>query len=142
MTSLTVLQVSAGSWKARAAPQDAQKELSLPSHSIITECQTQLGSRQMTISRILEQQKALSQDLSEDKKARHISPTWQDVDLLESVSKSLGPPLDFTDALSGDYISVSCVKPVLHLFNSELLQEQDEDTELTKKLKKDVGLHQ
>lgn len=127
------------SWKARAALEEAQKELNLPSHSLITECQTRWGSRQMTISRILEQQKALAQVLSQDKKARHLTPTWQDIDVLESVSKSLGQLLDFTDALSGeDYVSVSCVKPVLHLFNTELLQGQDEDTDLTKKLIKEM----
>jgi len=54
--------------------------------------------------------------LSADKKVRHLIPTWQDLDVLESVSNSLGPMLDFTDALSGDeYVSVSFVKPVLQL---------------------------
>ncbi|KAJ4947212.1 hypothetical protein JOQ06_009250 [Pogonophryne albipinna] len=96
------------SWKARSALEKAQKELNLPSHSLITECQTRWGSRQMMISRILEQQKALSQVLSVDKKLRHLIPNWQDIDVLESVSKSLGPLLEFTDALSGeDYVSVS-----------------------------------
>ncbi|XP_057691298.1 E3 SUMO-protein ligase ZBED1-like [Corythoichthys intestinalis] len=127
------------SWKARAALEDAQKELNLPSHSLITECQTRWGSRQMMISRILEQQRALAQVLSKDKKTRHLIPTWQDIDVLESVSKSLDPLLDFTDALSGeDYISISCLKPVLHLFNTQLLQGQDEETDLTKKLKKEM----
>lgn len=70
------------------------------------------------ISRILEQQKASTRVLSEDNKARHLIPTWQTIDVLESVSKKLGPLLDFTDALSGeDYVNVSYVKPVLQLFN-------------------------
>lgn len=73
----------------------------------------------MMISRILEQQQALTQVLSADKKLRHLIPTWQDIDVLESVRKSLSPMLDFTDALSGDeYVSVSFVKPVLQLFNT------------------------
>ncbi|XP_057700429.1 E3 SUMO-protein ligase ZBED1-like isoform X1 [Corythoichthys intestinalis] len=106
---------------------------------LAVECQTRWGSRQMMISRILEQQRALAQVLSKDKKTRHLIPTWQDIDVLESVSKSLGPLLDFTDALSGeDYISISCLKPVLHLFNTQLLQGQDEETDLTKKLKKEM----
>ncbi|KAJ4947029.1 hypothetical protein JOQ06_009071 [Pogonophryne albipinna] len=96
------------SWKARSALEKAQKELNLPSHSLITECQTRWGSRQMMISRILEQQKALSQVLSVDKKLRHLIPNWQDIDVLESVSKSLGPLLEFTDALSGeDYVKAA-----------------------------------
>ncbi|XP_033931087.1 E3 SUMO-protein ligase ZBED1-like [Pseudochaenichthys georgianus] len=118
---------------------EAQKELNLPSHFLITECQTRWGSRQMMISRILEQQKALSQVLSVDKKLRHLIPNWQDIDVLESVSKSLGPLLEFTDALSGeDYVSVSYVKPVLHLFNSSMLLMREEDTDLSKKLKKEM----
>ncbi|KAI2644978.1 zinc finger BED domain-containing 1-like protein [Labeo rohita] len=125
------------SWKASDALAKVQKELSLPSHCLISECQTRWGSRQMMISRILEQQQALTQVLSADKKLRHLIPTWQDIDVLESVSKSLGPMLDFTDALSGDeYVSVSFVKPVLQLFNTSLLEMREEDTDLTKNIKK------
>lgn len=91
----------------------------------------------MMISRILEQQQALTQVLSADKKLRHLIPTWQDIDVLESVSKSLGPMLDFTDALSGDeYVNVIFVKPVLQLFNTSLLEMREEDTDLTKNIKK------
>lgn len=125
------------SWKASDALTKVQKELNLPSHCLISECQTRWGSRQMMISRILEQQQALTQVLSADKKLRHLIPTWQDIDVLESVSKSLGPMLDFTDALSGDeYVSVSFVKPVLQLFNTSLLEMREEDTDLTKNIKK------
>ncbi|XP_056119514.1 E3 SUMO-protein ligase ZBED1-like [Rhinichthys klamathensis goyatoka] len=127
------------SWKASDALAKVQKELNLPSHCLISECQTRWGSRQMMISRILEQQQALTQVLSADKKVRHLIPTWQDIDVLESVSKSLGPLLDFTDALSGDeYVSVSFVKPVLQLFNTSLLEMQEEDTDLTKNIKKKI----
>lgn len=55
-----------------------------------------------------DQQEALTL-LSADKKTRHLSPTWQDMDVLESVSSSLSPLLDFSD-----YVWVSCLKPVLH----------------------------
>lgn len=100
------------SWKVIGALEKAQKELNLPEQSLISECQTRWGSRQIMISRILEQQKALTQVLSEDKATRHLILTWQDLNSLESVSKTLGPLLDFTDALSGkDYVSVSYVKP-------------------------------
>lgn len=89
------------------------------------------------ISRILEQQQALTQVLSADKKLQHLIPTWQDIDVLESVSKSLGPMLDFTDALSVDeYVSVSFVKPVIQLLNTSLLEMREENTDLTKNIKK------
>lgn len=55
--------------------------------------------------------------------------------VLEAVSKALGLLLEFTDALS---VTVSCLKPNLHLFSSELLQEKDEDSDLTKTIKTSV----
>lgn len=58
---------------------------------------------------------------------------------MESVHKALNPLVDFTDALSDEtYVSVSCVKPVLQLFNEEVLKPGDDDTELTKAIKTTV----
>ncbi|XP_049421792.1 E3 SUMO-protein ligase ZBED1-like [Epinephelus fuscoguttatus] len=89
------------------------------------------------IDRILEQQKALAEVLSDDRNTWHLILGNQDLDLLESVSKALGPLLEFTDALSGeDYVSVSHLKPVLSLFNTTLLTPKEDDTDLTKSLKK------
>ena len=60
-------------------------------------------------------------------------PTWQDLDVLESTNKAVKSLQEFTDALSGEsYVSVSYIKPVLHLFQTSLLQPEEEDTELTK----------
>lgn len=59
--------------------------------------------------------------------------------LLESMSKALGPLMEFTDALSGEeYVSVSYVKPVLHLFNNDALSQQDGDTELTEAIREGI----
>ena len=97
----------------------AQHELNLPEHSLITESPTRWGSRQKMIGRVLEQSKALSQVLSKDKKTRHLVPTWQDTDVLESINNALGPLQEFTDALSGEaYVSESYLKPVLHLLRT------------------------
>ncbi len=61
------------------------------------------------------------------------------LNVLESVSKTMGPLLDFTDAHSGeDYVSVSYVKPVIHLFNTSMLLMHEEDADLTKTLKKEM----
>ena len=66
----------------------------------------------------------------------HLVLTWQDLEVLESVHKALKPLLDFTDALSGEgYVTVSYVKPVLHLFHSSLLAIQEDDTALTQSIK-------
>lgn len=47
--------------------------------------------------------------------------------------------MEFTDALSGEkYVSVSYVKPVLHIFNNEILKSQDEDAALTRTIKEGI----
>ncbi|KAL0152278.1 hypothetical protein M9458_052001 [Cirrhinus mrigala] len=91
------------------------------------------------IARVLEQQNALSKVLSAHRKLRHLLPSWQDLEILESVNKALSPLQDFTDALSGErYVSISCVKPTLHLLNTSVLAEEEEDTNLTKSLKSKI----
>lgn len=93
----------------------------------------------LMINRILEQQKALHEVLSEDRNTRHLILGYQDLDVLESVSKALGPLLEFTDALLGeDYVSVSHIKPVLSLFNTTILAPEEGDTDMTKSLKNKI----
>ncbi|XP_061884799.1 E3 SUMO-protein ligase ZBED1-like [Entelurus aequoreus] len=124
------------SCKKKAALKKAQQELKIPEHSLITECPTRWGSRQRMIGRVLEQSKALSQVLSEDKKTRHLVPTWQDTDVLESLNNALGPLQEFTDALSGEaYVSVSYLKPVLHLLRTSILTVDKDDPDLTRDIK-------
>lgn len=55
------------------------------------------------------------------------------------MSKALRPLQEFTDALSGeDYVSVSYLKPVLHLFNTKILAVNDEDSDLTNTIKSKI----
>ncbi|XP_044162142.1 E3 SUMO-protein ligase ZBED1-like [Bufo gargarizans] len=125
-------------WKRKREMANAQAELNLPPHRLITETPTRWASRQQMIQRLLEQENAISQVLKADWKTRHLVPTWQDIDVLESMNKTLSPLLEFTDALSGEeYVSVSTVKPVLHLLNNTVLPlaDDDIDTELTKDMK-------
>ena len=57
--------------------------------------------------RIPEQQKAIAQVISNERKLRHLTLSRQDVDVLEADNKSLSPLVEFTDALSGEkYVSV------------------------------------
>ncbi|XP_035848419.1 zinc finger BED domain-containing protein 1-like [Sander lucioperca] len=121
------------SWRKKAALTEAQKELKLPEHSLITECLTRWGSKEKMIARVLEQAKAISQVLSGDRHARSLIPTWQDTEVLESIHKALHPLSEFTDALSGEeYVSISYLKPVLHLLATSVLAEDAEDTDLFK----------
>ncbi|KAL3995876.1 N-acetyltransferase 8 [Sarotherodon galilaeus] len=127
------------SWKKKAALTEAQKELKLPEHSLITECPTRWGSKEKMIARVLEQLKAISQVLTGDRHARSPIPTWQDAEVLESIHKALHPLSEFTDALSGEeYVSISYLKPVLHLLATSVLAEDAEDTDLTRSIKTKV----
>ncbi|XP_041841381.1 E3 SUMO-protein ligase ZBED1-like isoform X2 [Melanotaenia boesemani] len=124
------------SWKKKRDLAVAQEELHLPQHKLVTESPTRWGSRQKMVERMLEQQKAISQVLGADKKTRHLVPSWQDIDVLESVHGALNPLLEFTDSLSGEcYVSVSYVKPMLHLFRTQILKPSEEEMQLTKDIK-------
>ncbi|XP_042359805.1 E3 SUMO-protein ligase ZBED1-like [Plectropomus leopardus] len=127
------------SWKKRKEMAEVQAELGLPTHQLVTESPTRWGSRQKIIERFLEQEKAIVRVLGSDKRSRHLVPTWQDLEVLESINKAVKPLQDFTDALSGEsYVSVSCIKPVLHLFRISLLQQEADDTELTATIKGNI----
>ncbi|CAI5669823.1 unnamed protein product [Oreochromis niloticus] len=130
-TFLPQLESKDGSEKstAEAQPPRAHTDHRMPN---------QVGFQKM-IERVLEQQRAISDVISADKKSRHLIPTWQDLEVLESVNQALHPLQDFTDALSGEsYVSVSYVKPVLHLMKTSVLAEKEEDSDLTKSIKKKI----
>ena len=127
------------SWKKKRALGEAQRELNMKEHSLVRECPTRWGSRQKMMERVLEQEKALTEVLSKDKKTRHLVLTWQDKEVLESVNAALQPLKEFTDALSGEsYVSVSYLKPVLDLMRTKYLAEDPKDTTLTKDIKSKV----
>ncbi|KAL6473716.1 hypothetical protein MHYP_G00172770 [Metynnis hypsauchen] len=127
------------SWKKKRDLAAAQEEYNLPKHKLVRETPTRWGSRQQMVKRVLEQKRAITEVLSKDKKTRSLVPTWQDVDILESIDAALSPLLEFTDALSGEsYVSVSFLKPVMHLFNTSILKEAEDDTELTRTIKTTV----
>lgn len=53
-----------------------------------------------------------------------------------NLNKTLSPLMEFTDALSGEeYVSLSYLKPVLHLLNNTVLAHSEDDTDLTKHMK-------
>ena len=116
---------------------EAQRELKLPQHSLVTDCQTRWGSMQRMVSRILEQQKAIHKVLYDDRKHCHLVPTWQDVDVLESLDAVLGTLSDFTDMLSAEnFLTVSANLPVIHhMLTKQVLNIGDNDTQLTKDIK-------
>ncbi len=55
------------------------------------------------------------------------------------MDKTLTPLADFTDALSGEqYVSVSSVKPALHLFQSSVLAFKEDDSDLIRTIKSKI----
>ena len=56
------------SWKKKNELTKAQVEKGLPEHSLVTDCPTRWGSQQKMVARILEQDAAIRQVLSEDRK--------------------------------------------------------------------------
>lgn len=124
------------SWKKRRELAEVQIQLGLPAHQLITESAARWGSRQQMIVRFLEQEGAVTKVLSADKKIQ----TWQDIEVLESLQKALKPLQDFTDALSGEeYVTISYVRPVLHLFKTSLLAHEEGESELCKSIKTHIA---
>lgn len=110
-----VVSAFCNSWKRKRELAIVQAELGLPAHQLITETPTRWGSQQQMIERILEQEKALTQ------------------------VKALSPLIAFTDALSGEqYVSVSYLKSVLHLFSEQVLKPQDVDVDVPRKSKASI----
>ena len=88
------------------------------------------------VSRVLEQESAIRQVLSTDRKCSHLVPTWQDVEVLESLKAAFGSLADFTDMLSGEKrVTLSALKTVMHILKTEVLTESLDDTTLTADVK-------
>lgn len=80
------------SWKKKRDLAQAQ-ETQTP--RLVTESPTRWGSRQKMVGRMLELEKAIRQVLSADTKSRHLIPSWQDIEVLQSFHKALNPLLKF-----------------------------------------------
>ena len=127
------------SWKKKRDLTKVQTDLNLPHHSLRTDCQTRWGSLQKMIARVLEQEKALRQVLSVDRKTAHLVPTWQNLEVLESINKVLAPLADFTDILSGEkYVTFSALIPLLKHITDDVLCDDEEDTTLTTDIKQQI----
>ena len=127
------------SWKKKRDLIQAQEQLSLPNHSLVVDCATRWGSTEKMVSRLLEQEPAVRQVLVGDRKTTHLVPTWQDIEVLESLQSAIKPLADFTDMLSGEKrVTLSALRPVLHIFKTDILAESDENTTLTADIKRRI----
>ncbi|KAK6175010.1 hypothetical protein SNE40_013552 [Patella caerulea] len=87
------------SWRKKRELLKIQQKLHMPENCLISNCDTRWGSLQSMIGRYLEQEKAITQVLSSDRKSLSLIPKWQTVCVMVSINKALA---DFTDALSGE----------------------------------------
>lgn len=123
-------------WSRKQALKNAQIRLGLPAHQLITECNTRWGSLFLSLSRILEQEQAIREVLSGNRRWSAYLPTWQDFDVIRDVCKVLKPLANVTDALSGEkYVTISAVLPLLKLMKGAL-EEDEEDSQVSKNLKR------
>ena len=134
-----VVQHFAHSWKKRRSLTEAQITKALPQHSLVTDCPTRWGSQHKMISRIIEQDAAIRMVLSKDRKTTHLIPTWQDSMVLESINAALSPVAEFTDFMSGEkHVSVSAIKPLMQHLERILLEEKEDESDLTKNIKQQI----
>ena len=125
------------SWKRRRGLSIGQIEKKLLQHMLIADCPTRRGSMAKMIARLLEQEDAIRAVLGLDRDTSHLLPTWQDIHVWESLAAALSPLEDLTDFLSGDtHVTVSSVIPVLFKFVNKILKENENDSTLTRNIKK------
>ena len=137
-----LVELFAHSWKKKRELCEAQLQLNLPNHSLVSDCVTRWGFKEKMVARVLEQEKAIRQVVSSDRKTSHLTPMWQDIDVLQSVHSAIKDLTDFTDTLSGEYrVTLSTLKAVLHLLQSKILAECSTDTALTKDIKKRILIY-
>ena len=98
-----------------------------------------MGSVYDMVERILEQMDVVRSVLSEDRASAHLSPSWQDCDVLHSIAAALKGLKSMTDALAAEEcVTASAVKLLLSYLTEKVLVAEDDDTSLTKEIKRRI----
>ena len=108
----------------------SKKKCNLPKHKLKADVKTRWGSMFDMINRIKEQQEPIIIVLASDRRTAHLVPTWQDMDVLESVVAVLSPLREFT--LAGEKVTVSAVLSLLHQIQDTVLANKPGESNLTK----------
>ena len=91
------------------------------------------------IARILAQESAIRQVFASDR-CSHLLPTWQDIEVLQSITDVLSPLAEFTDTLSGkECVTASAIKPLLDLLQNKTLAISSSDATLVADIKERVN---
>ena len=81
-------------------------------------------------------EEAVRRVLTSDRKTAHLTPTWQDIDVLKSINSVLSQLTSLTDILSGEnYVTISALLPLMDVLNNSILKNDVDDTELTETIK-------
>ena len=124
------------SWKRKRDPKVVQEQKYLPAKMLKGSALTRWGSKCDMIVRILEQQDTIWAVLAQDRKTSHLVPSWQDIDVLQSVVAAIKPFQNITDLLSGEKrVTCSAIKPMIQLIQETMVNHQDDDTSLTCEIK-------
>ena len=78
-------------WKRKRDLTKAQLNLQLTEHTLVADSPTRWGSMAKMVTRILEQENAIRTVLSADRKASHLIPTWQDIQVLTAIHQAFSP---------------------------------------------------
>ena len=82
------------------------------------------------VKQMLEQESEVCVDLSTYRKVSHLVPSWQGMEVLQSINGALSPLTSLTDILSGEtYATVSAMIPMLQLIEASILKEKESDTQ-------------
>ena len=122
------------SWKRKRELAEEQQKRNLPKHKLKADVKTRWGSVFDMINRIMEQQEPIRIILASDRRTAHLVPTWQDMDVLESVVAVLSPLREFTDLLAGEK-NVSAILPLLNHIQDSILAKKPGESNLTKEIK-------
>ena len=85
---------------------------------------------------MVEQQDAVCAVWGQDRRASHVVPTWQDLDVLHSTLDALKNFDKLTDLLSGEKrVTCSAIKPLIKLIGDKHVSPEENDSELTSEIK-------
>ena len=123
------------SWKKTRDLRHKQDQLDLPQHKIMGDVATRWGSTYEMVSRINEQQQAISAVLAEDRKYWCKMPTDAEFAVLETLTDVLKPLSYLTDALACEkQVTASAIFPVLKHVKS-ILTPIETENRLAKEMK-------